>query len=256
MEPLVSIITPSYNSKEFIGETIESVLNQTYKNWEMLIVDDYSTDNSFEIIKKYTQKDSRIKYFKNKKNRGPAISRNIGIEIAKGKYIAFLDSDDFWDKEKLKYQIEFMERNKLLITHTDYFFTNSKGEIIKKINTSEVINYKKLLKGNQFKTMCMVISSEFIKKFKIPTIEHEDYAIFLDLLRTGIESVKISKSFGMCRLREESLSSNKIKSVIWTWKIYRNYEKFGLIKSTFYLINYILGGVFKYKELIIRWEKN
>ncbi|MGL5757206.1 MULTISPECIES: glycosyltransferase family 2 protein [Bacteria] len=247
MEPLVSIITPSYNSKDFIGETIESVLNQTYKNWELLIIDDCSTDDSSEVIKKYTQNDSRIKYLKNKKNSGPATSRNVGIEKAEGKYIAFLDSDDFWDKEKLKYQIEFMEKNNLLITHTDYFFTDSIGKIVKKVITSEEIDYKRLLKGNQFKTMCMIMRSDLVKKNRMPIIKHEDYAFFLDLLKEAPKSLKVSKSLAMCRLRERSVSSNKLKSAVWTWKIYKNYEKLGFIKSFYYFCNYIYNSILKYK---------
>ena len=247
MEPLVSIITPSYNSKEFIGETIESVLNQTYKNWEMLIVDDCSTDNTSEIIREYAQKDSRIKYLKNEKNSGPAISRNIGIEKAEGKYISFLDSDDFWDKAKLKYQIEFMEKNNLLITHTDYFFTDSKGKIIKKVATSEEIDYRDLLKGNQFKTMCMTMRSDLVKKYKMPIIKHEDYAFFLDLLKEAPKSLKVPKSLSMCRVRERSVSSNKLKSALWTWNIYRKYESLNLMKSSYYFINYTINGLLKYR---------
>ncbi|MEG1506770.1 MAG: glycosyltransferase family 2 protein [Bacilli bacterium] len=248
MEPLVSIITPAYNSKDFIGETIESVLNQTYKNWEMLIVDDCSTDSSPEIIKKYIQKDSRIKYLKNDKNSGPAISRNEGLDNANGKYIAFLDSDDFWHKEKLKYQIEFMEKNDLKITHTNYVFVTENGEIIKTINPSEGIDYKKLLKGNEFKTMCMVMARNLIGEYRLPNIKHEDYAFFLDLLKKEVVSKKVPNSLAMCRLREKSVSSNKVKSALWTWNIYRKYEKFNLIKSSFYFINYVLNGILKYKE--------
>lgn len=247
MEVLVSIITPMFNSEEYIEETIESVLKQSYKNWEMIIIDDCSTDRSFELVKKYIDKDIRVKYLKNYENKGPAVSRNIGIDKSKGKYIAFLDSDDFWDIDKLKYQVIFMEKENFLITHTDYYFTNIKGKKIKKIITSDKINYKKLLKGNQFKTMCMMINKELIKELRIPQIKHEDYAFFLDLLRENIESIKVPKSLGMCRLRKNSVSSDKIKSALWTWRIYRDYENFNLIKTIYYFINYVLKGLLKYK---------
>ena len=247
MRPLVSIITPSYNSEDFIKETIESVLNQTYDNWEMLIIDDCSTDKSPQLIKEYVKVDSRIKYLKNNQNNGPAITRNIGLSKAKGKYISFLDSDDFLDKFKLEIQVNFMEENNLEITHSDYFFTNSSGEIIKKIETSEEIDYKKLLRGNQFKTMSMMMKKNFIENTKLPNIKHEDYAFFLDLLKKGAISKKVPDCLAMCRLREKSVSSDKIKSAVWTWNIYRKYEKFNLMKSSFYFLNYALNGILKYK---------
>ncbi|WP_281699511.1 glycosyltransferase family 2 protein [Cetobacterium somerae] len=245
MKPLVSIITPSYNSEKFIKETIESVLNQTYINWELLIVDDCSTDESPKIIKEYSKIDHRIKYLRNEKNSGPAITRNRGLDIAKGKYIAFLDSDDFWDKQKLELQIDFMEKNNLSITHSDYFFTDCSGKIIKKLETSNEIDYKKLLRGNQFKTMTMMMKKSFIGNTKLPNIKHEDYAFFLDLLKKQVVSKKVPNSLAMCRLREKSVSSNKMKSAIWTWNIYRKYEKFKLVKSLYYFINYSFNGLKK-----------
>lgn len=248
MKSLVSIITPSYNSEKFIKETIESVLNQTYMNWELLIVDDCSTDESPKIIKEYSKIDSRIKYLRNEKNGGPAISRNRGLDIAKGEYIAFLDSDDFWDKYKLELQINFMKKNNLSITHSDYFFIDSSGKIIKKVETSNEIDYKKLLRGNQFKTMTMMMEKSFIGKTKLPNIKHEDYAFFLDLLKKSEVSKKVPNNLAMCRLREKSVSSNKLKSAIWTWEIYRKYEKFNFIKASYYFINYIFNGLKKYKE--------
>lgn len=247
MKSLVSIITPSYNSEKFIKETIESVLNQTYTNWELLIVDDCSTDDSPKIIKEYLKIDSRIKYLKNEKNKGPAIARNLGLDRAEGKYIAFLDSDDFWNKYKLELQVMFMEKNNLVITHSDYFFTDYLGTVIRKVETSDEIDYKKLLKGNQFKTMTMMMKKSFIGNTKLPIIKHEDYAFFLELLKKQEISKKVPNCLAMCRLREKSVSSNKIKSALWTWNIYRKYEKLSLIKSSYYFLNYVLNGILKYK---------
>ena len=158
MEPLVSIITPVYNSEEFLEETILSVLDQTYENWELILIDDCSKDDSYKIIDKYLRKDKRIKYLKNKKNSGPAITRNNGINISKGKYIAFLDSDDLWYKDKLKNQINFMVEEGLKISHGNYYFCNLGGKILKKVTVDKEIDYKKLLLENQFKTMTVIIS--------------------------------------------------------------------------------------------------
>ena len=130
MEPLVSIITPVYNSEEYLEETILSVINQTYKNWELLLIDDYSTDNSYKIIEKYLT-DERIKYLRNERNSGPAITRNVGLEKSKGEYIAFLDSDDIWAKNKLELQIDYMKKNSIRICHGDYIFIDKNGKEIK-----------------------------------------------------------------------------------------------------------------------------
>ena len=129
MEPLVSIITPVYNAEEFLEETILSVLNQTYKNWELILIDDCSKDDSYKIIERYLGMDKRIKYLKNEKNSGPAVTRNNGINISKGKYIAFLDSDDLWYRDKLKKQIDFMEMNNKNICHGNYEMINKKSNV-------------------------------------------------------------------------------------------------------------------------------
>lgn len=131
MDSLVSIITPSYNSEKYISNTIESVITQTYQNWEMIIVDDCSTDSSCDIAEKYTQKDSRIKLIKLNKNSGPAKARNRAIKEAKGRYISFLDSDDIWYHRKLEKQVYFMKENDLAVTCSSYYIVDAKGKKIK-----------------------------------------------------------------------------------------------------------------------------
>lgn len=247
MKPLISIITPSYNSEKFIKETIESVLNQTYKNWEMLIIDDCSSDSSPELIKEYCRKDERIKYLKNKKNSGPAISRNLGLDNSKGEYIAFLDSDDIWFKEKLQIQMEYIIKNKADVLHNNYYFCDENGNVIKEIKNDYKLDYKKILKSNQIKTSFLIVKKEILKNIRFQNIKHEDYAFFLDFLRIGRECFCIQKSLGKYRINSESLSSNKIKSAVWTWNIYKDYEKFNLIKASYYFINYALNGILKYK---------
>ena len=248
MEPLVSIITPVYNSEEFLEETILSVLDQTYENWELILIDDCSKDDSYKIIDKYLRKDKRIKYLKNKKNSGPAITRNNGINISKGKYIAFLDSDDLWYKDKLKNQINFMVEEGLKISHGNYYFCNLEGKILKKVTVDKKIDYKKLLLGNQFKTMTMIIEKKILNKKLFPNIKHEDYAFFLNILKQGNISVKNEYYDSTCRIGKVSVSSNKLKSAMWTWRIYRENEKLNLIKSCYCFINYTLRGIRKYKN--------
>lgn len=248
METLVSIITPVYNAEKYLEETILSVINQNCENWELLLIDDCSTDKSYEIIQKYLKIDERIKYLKNEKNSGPAITRNRGLENSKGKYIAFLDSDDFWKEDKLKNQINFMEENNLSLCHGNYYFCSSNGEILKEIKVSEKINYKTLLKENQFKTMTMVLKKETLGNIRFQNIKHEDFAFFLDILKkVDYSMADKNRTDSFCRIGKVSVSSNKFKSAVWTWNIYRKYEKLNLFKSIYYFVNYVLRGIKKYK---------
>ena len=146
-EPLVSIITPLYNCEKYIEETILSVINQTYKNWEMIIVDDYSKDKGAEIVRKYRKIDSRIKLYKNEINQGVSFTRNRAIDLSLGKYIAFLDSDDLWKKEKLEKQISFMEENNIVLSYTGYEKINSDGSLRGEIKVPEKLDYNELLKN-------------------------------------------------------------------------------------------------------------
>ena len=246
MEPLVSIITPVYNSEEYLEETILSVINQTYKNWELLLIDDYSTDNSYKIIEKYLT-DERIKYLRNERNSGPAITRNVGLEKSKGEYIAFLDSDDIWAKNKLELQIDYMKKNSIRICHGDYIFIDKNGKEIKKIITDDILSYKILLKENQIKTSFLIVNKNLIVEIRFPLIKHEDFAFFLELLKKGEISKKIDFIVGKYRIQENSVSSNKLKSAIWTWNIYRKYERLNLLQSVHYFSNYIYRGLRKYK---------
>ena len=144
LEELISIIVPVYNSEKFIGDTIKTVEQQTYKNWELILVNDCSTDNSTSIIEEQIKKDNRIKLINLQENSGAAIARNNGIEEAKGRYIAFLDADDFWDKEKLKEQISFMKENNYAFTFTGYEFSDENGKKTgKRVNVPEKLTYNR-----------------------------------------------------------------------------------------------------------------
>lgn len=247
MNYLVSIVMPVHNSGKYIEESILSVLSQSYSNWELIIVDDCSTDNSLLIIQKYLD-DPRIKLFKNIKNIGPALTRNVALNNVNGEYISFLDSDDFWSDNKLEKQITFMVNNQLSITHGNYYFCSSSGKVIKSVVTDEKIDYRILLKGNQFKTMTMMLSSHLIANKRFENIKHEDYAFFLDCLKQVSFSVRYTADVdSFCRIGKVSVSSNKLKSAIWTFNIYRKHQKLGIIESIYYFINYAINGFRKYR---------
>ncbi|MGF6906979.1 glycosyltransferase family 2 protein [Fusobacterium sp. PH5-44] len=249
MMPLVSIVMPVYNAEKYLTKSIESVIMQTYSNWELLLIDDCSQDDSSKLMKSFQEKDARIKGIKNSVNKGAAYSRNIGIENSTGCYIAFLDSDDIWNKDKLENQIKFMIKNDVLMCHSDYNFIDENGLYIKKINTDKELCYKKLLKENQIRTSFLVIKKEIVGDIKFPDVKHEDFAFFLDLLSTNkIKSVRNNCIGGAYRVMSHSLSSNKIKSAIWTWKIYKDYLKLNYFSSMYYFSFYVIRCIKKYKK--------
>lgn len=246
MYPLISIITPVYNAENYIRDCINSVQSQSYQNWELILVDDCSTDTSIEIINEYLN-DNRIKLIKNSINLGAPYSRNKGIESSKGDYVAFIDSDDIWDHNKLSIQLQGMLDKDIVMSYTSYSLINMKGGCIKFVDVDNKVDYCRLLKENQIKTSTLMLKRDFIGKNKFPNIRHEDYAFFLDLLKNTSFAYKIGSNLTSYRVGNASLSSNKLKSALWTWKIYREYEKLSLFSSLKHFMYYAFNGVKKYK---------
>lgn len=247
---LVSIITPAYNAAAYIAETIESVLAQTYTNWEMLIVNDCSKDNTPEIVESYAKKDKRIKLINLKQNSGAAVARNTAIQNAKGRYIAFLDSDDLWKKEKLQKQLSFMQQNDYAFTFHDFIMFNdeTKKENGKLIKVAKQTDYKTLLKGNNTGgCLAVCIDRNIIRKIFMPNQRHEDYICWLNILKEyKINGYGMNEVLGYYRVGKVSVSSNKFKSAIWTWKAYRESQKLSLIKSMYYMYFYVVNGLKKH----------
>lgn len=244
---LVSIITPMYNSEKYIGITIESALNQTYKDWEMIIVDDCSSDNSPKIVKEYAKNDERIKYIKTDSNKGVSNARNIALKMANGQFISFLDSDDIWDEDKLKKQVDFMKKNKCTISFTAYELIDENNEKLNKIiNVPKIVDYNTLLKGNILGCLTVMIDkSKLDFEIKMSGVRHEDYVLWLSILKKGHIAYGINEVLAEYRKSITSLSGNKIKSAIWTWKIYRNIEQIPLYKCIYYFIHYGINGIKK-----------
>lgn len=247
---LVSIITPAYNAAEYIAETIESVLAQTYPKWEMLIVNDCSKDNTAEIVQSYAAKDNRIKLINLKQNSGAAVARNIAIQNAKGRYIAFLDSDDLWKKEKLAKQLAFMQQNGYAFTFHDFIMFNDgtekeNGKIIKVLTQ---VDYKTLLKGNNTGgCLAVCIDRNIVRKIFMPNQRHEDYICWLNILKEcKINGYGMDEVLGYYRVGKVSVSSNKFKSAIWTCKVYRESQHFSILKSMYYMYFYIINGLKKH----------
>ena len=235
----VSIITPAYNVEHRICETIESVLSQTYREWEMIIIDDLSKDDTVSIVNNYIKKDQRIKLVKLEKNSGPAVARNTGIELAKGQYIAFLDSDDIWLPTKLEKQIKFMQDNDLAVTCSSYHTIDEDG---KKINTrvvKESFSYSDMLKSNHIGNLTGIYDCEKLGKLFMDDVGHEDYTLWLRVMKKVGKTKAITEPLAEYRVLSNSISANKLKVLKWQWNIYRNIVGLDIFRSTYYFISYV-----------------
>ena len=250
MKDLVSIITPSYNALKFIPTTIESVLYQTYQHWEMIIVDDVSSDNSNDVIADYMNKDSRIRLIKLEKNSGPAIARNHAIKEAKGRYIAFLDSDDLWHPDKLFKQISFMHLNDVALSYSGYFRIEEKNEkVIDQIHVPVRVDYNELLKQNIIGCLTAIYDTHHIGKIYMPDIlRRQDFGLWLKILKKVPYAYGLDEPLAYYRIRTSSVSSNKILASKYNWKLYREVEKLPLYKAIYYFGWYTYRSILKYKK--------
>lgn len=243
-KPKVSVITPVYNAEKYLSETIESVLKQTYKSFEYLLIDDCSTDNSASIIKEFEEKDSRVRYIKLTENSGAAVARNRGLEEAKGRYIAFVDSDDKWYPEKLERQLDFMENYHKAFTYTNYEHITEEGEVLSSPKLPEKLNYSDLLKNTAIACSTVVIDRQIIGDFRMPLVRKgQDTATWLQILRNHDYAYLVDEILNQYRGREGSLSSNKIGALKRTWNTYRNLEKLPLHKAVYYFSFYMWNAV-------------
>lgn len=247
-ENKVSIIIPVYNAEKFIGKTIESVLNQTYKNWEMLIFNDKSKDNSLKIIKKYSEKDERIKVVDSKENVGVVAARNKLIEIATGEFIAFLDADDYWKQNKLEKQIKFMRKNNALISCTEYTRVTEDEKEINNIIIKEVITYEDMLKNNYLGCLTVIYNANKLgKRYFKERKKNEDYVLWLEIVKETKIIFGLKENLAFYRVLNNSRSSNKIKVAKDRWEVYRKIERLSLLKSIYYFLQYVIRALKKTK---------
>lgn len=246
--PLISIITPSYNSESFISQTIDSVIRQTYTNWELLITDDCSTDNTIEIVESYIKNDSRIKLFKLEKNSGAGIARNFSINKAQGSYIAFLDSDDLWHIDKLAIQILFMQENNYFFSHTSYGYIDEEGNRIKStLHVSREVNYMQLLKRTEISCLTAIYNADQIGKFYMS--EHarkQDYALWLAILKSGVSSFGIDEELASYRQVKNSSTSNKYKLILKHITFLKETQNLSTINAFYYTAYWMVNGFVRY----------
>ena len=237
----VSVIIPVYNSKKHIKDCINSVINQTYKNLEILVVNDKSTDSSLKIINKI--KDKRIKIINLKQNSGVAVARNKGIEEATGDYICFIDSDDYWYLKKIEKQVKFMKENDYTFIYSDYeFLHNGKRH---RVNVPSYITYKEALKNTTIFTSTVMFNMHHLTKEDIymPLLKRgQDTACWWQVLKKGITAYAINEVFSIYRVEGKSLSSNKFKALKRTWIIYKR-ENLKWYKRIYYYLCYIYNAI-------------
>lgn len=254
MNDLVSIIMPSYNTAQYISESIDSVINQSYTNWELIIVDDCSSDNTDEVIKPYLS-DKRIRYLKNEKNSGAAVSRNYALREAKGKWIAFLDSDDIWEAEKLSMQLDFMKKNNYVFTYTDYRIKLN-GEWMPYIVTSpDKVNMHKLYNYCYFSTITVIYDREAVGLIQIADLKkHNDYAMWFEVMKKAKIAHRYPKCLSYYIKHGNSVSSgSKFNLIKHHYILFRKGLNKGRFLSAVLTANNVFHGVIKklkYKETI------
>lgn len=247
-DPLVSIVMPNYNCADYISETLDSVINQTYKRWELYIMDDCSTDNIQELMQPYLVKYPNIHFMVLEHNGGPAIARTEGIKLAEGKYIAFLDSDDLWEKEKLEKQVNFMESKKIDFSCTMYSQVDELGQ-----NKGMVVvpplraGYRKmLLLGDPIGNLTVIYNQDALGKFVVPNIKkRNDFALWLKILKSTKYCYGLQEDLAKYRIRSNSISRNKFSAAKYHWRLYREIEKMGVFEAGFYVLSWMVVKMYK-----------
>ena len=253
---LVSIIMPCYNGACHIGEAIESVVNQTYENWQLLITDDCSTDDSVDLIKSYVQNDKRIKLFVLGKNQGAAVARNNSISKAKGRFIAFLDGDDFWLPAKLELQLDFMLKKKCAICCSSLLYSNENGEYIGIELAPKFHSFRDSLKDNKIGTTSAIYDTNMIGKYYMPLIrKRQDWALFMSILKTGVIAYGMKQPLCVYRIGHQSLSKNKWSLIKYNIATYQIVLKWSFPRALIYfLLVYMPHWLYK-KWLIKQYNK-
>lgn len=251
-ENLISIITPMYNAENYIGQTIESVLHQTYSEWEMFIINDGSKDNCAEIVKKYAEKDNRIKLI-NQSNSGASVARNNGITNAQGRYICFLDADDLWEPIFLQEQLSFLkENNAVFVCSAHKRIDKNNQEILKPFTPPKQVNYFDILKTCSISILTVMLDRKEIKDiFFDDTLKNnlrEDFVLWLQILKKIPFVYGNPKILASYRISQTSVSYNKKKMAKCQFRIYYNIEKLGIIKSCYYFCCWAINGFLKYRK--------
>jgi len=250
---LISVVMPAYNAEKYINQAVRSVLGQTYSNIELIIIDDSSKDNTFEIMRGYADSDTRVRIYRNSKNCGVSYTRNFGVSVSNGDWIAFIDSDDVWTKEKLEKQLAYINCNpeaKIIFTGSSFIDENDQpignGYCLM---VPDKINFRELLKQNLISCSSVLVRKECLQKFKMMNDDiHEDFAVWLRILKDEGYAIGINEPLLRYRMSGNSKSSNKLKAVKMTFGVYR-FVGLSVFASLYYLVIYIVRSIRKYSHL-------
>lgn len=250
MSELVSIITPSFNSSEYIAETIKSVQNQTYTNWEMIIIDDCSSDNTEKIINEFQQSDKRIKFFKLDQNSGSGVARNKGIENASGDFMTFIDADDIWFPTFMEKSIQTIFETKIPFVFSSYRRSNEKLEFVySDFIVPQKVNYTDILKSNSISCLTAFVDIKVLGKKYMPKIrKRQDMGLWLQYLKEIPFAYGIQEPQAIYRIRENSLSRKKSDLLKYQWQFYREVENLNVLKSAYYMLHWMYRGFMKYRN--------
>lgn len=246
-QPLVSVIMPCYNMEQFIADTIRSVISQTYSDWELLIVDDTSTDGTVALVQSIAEQDDRIRLSVNAEHAGIAPTRNRCIEKATGRYLAFLDADDVWHPDKLQQQLQFMEEHKVGFSYSSYDLIDETGKPLgKTIQTAGDLDYKAYLRNTIIGCSTVMLDTDRVGKVTVPNFRtSEDTATWLDILKKGFKAYAITEPLTSYRIRRKSASSNKMKAAADLWRVYRKHEEMSFFKTFSYFLSYAFNAIKK-----------
>lgn len=245
---VVSIITPLHNAESYLRQTLESIFSQTFQGWELILIDDNSTDNTIEIAHTYLERDHRVRLIQLDQNSGAAVARNKGIEQAKGRYLAFLDSDDLWLPDKLEKQLHFMQETACPFTYTAYEKIDKQGEYLGKVGVPALATYKSLLKTCFIGCLTVMLDTEYFGRVAMPLLrKRQDYGLWLKLLKQTDEAKGMPEVLARYRVHQGSISANKLNAVVYTWRLYRNVERLSLIQSLYYFSHYAVKGLLRHR---------
>lgn len=247
--PRVSVITPAYNAATYLEETVKSVQAQSFVNWEMIIVDDCSTDDTYPLARRLAETDARIKVLQNEKNSGVAATRNKALDAASGEYIAFLDSDDLWLPKKLEKQVAFMEKGQYVLTYTNYQkFNSQSGERQSKvIRAPAKMTARRIYGDTSIGCLTVMVNREICGLFHMPLLSHtEDNITWQEILAKGYTAYRLDEVLSLYREGNTSLTSGKKSAAKQQWQTYREYYKFSAPKSAYYFTQYAFHAVKKH----------
>lgn len=237
----VSVIMPAYNCGDFIGQAIDSVIAQTYTHWELLIVDDASTDNTAEIVRQKKASEERIRFFQHSINLGTQHARNKAIQEGSGRFIAFLDADDLWLPEKLEIQLRIMQKDKVAGCFSSYDLIDEAGRKTgKKIMALPKLSFQKLLKANYVGNLTGIYDSKKIGKIYCPDIaKRQDWALWLEVVKKGGPLIGIGQSLAKYRVRKGSISTNKLEMLKYNFRIYHQVLDYGFFYSYWHMLIFL-----------------